>query len=56
MRANPMAPAARSASSDPPERLDDDGSTASTATVRPRRRHSGSSAERSVDSRRPAAP
>ena len=46
---------ARSPSSAPPERLDD-GSTASTATERPRARHSRSSAESSVDLPTPGGP
>ena len=46
---------ARSPSSEPPERLDD-GSTASTATLRPRARHARTSADSSVDLPAPGGP
>src|ERR687895_1539620 len=46
---------ARSPSREPPERLDE-GSTARTATVRPRSRHSETSADRSVDLPAPGGP
>src|ERR671915_1326689 len=46
---------ARSPSREPPERLDE-GSTARTATVRARSRHSETSADRSVDLPAPGGP